>query len=131
MKAATDGEGCNVVIDFSGAPSAQKACIRMATKLGRVVFLGISHKGLELSDKDIDWIMRGQLDIRGSWNSFTDPFPGSDWTDSVELFEKYGMTAKDIISHRLPLDDAPQIFKNIAKGNYYFSKIMFYPNGRE
>lgn len=130
VKKATHGEGCDVVIDFSGAPAAQLACINSTAKLGSVVFLGISHKGLTLSDKEIDWIMRGQLNIRGSWNSFTDPFPGSDWTGSLELFEKYGMTAKDIISHRLPLDKAPEIFESIAKGNYFFSKIMFYPNGQ-
>lgn len=130
VKDATDGFGANVVIDFSGFPPAQLNCIRCASKLGRVIFLGISHKGLELTDKDVDLIMREQLDIRGSWNSFTKPFPGSDWTGSVELFEN-GMTAKDIISHRLPLDDAPEIFENIAKGGYFFSKIMFYPNGMD
>lgn len=131
VKKATNGQGCNVVIDFSGVPEAQLACIKCASKMGNVVFLGISHKGLNLSDKEVDWIMRGQLNIKGSWNSFTDPFPGSDWTESIELFDKYGMTAKDIISHRLPLDKVPEIFENIAKGNYYFSKIMFYPNGQE
>jgi L-iditol 2-dehydrogenase len=46
--------------------------------MGRVVFLGISHKGLDLSDKEVDAIMRGQLSVIGSWNSFTKPFPGED-----------------------------------------------------
>ncbi len=131
VKKASNGDGCDVVIDFSGVPAAQESCINSASKLGSVVFLGISHKGLNLSDKEVDWIMRGQLNIKGSWNSFTNPFPGRDWTQSIELFEKYGMTAKDIISHRLPLDMAPEVFEKIAKGNYYFSKIMFYPNGEE
>jgi L-iditol 2-dehydrogenase len=42
-----------------------------------------------------------------------------------------GMTARDIISHRLPLDEAPGIFKKIAGGGFFFSKIMFYPWGLE
>lgn len=128
---ATDGNGADVVIDFSGAPVCQKAAILSAAKLGRVVFLGISHKGLELSEKEVDMIMRRQLDVRGSWNSFTKPFPGSDWTGAVELYENYGLTAKDIISHRLSLDEAPEIFEKIAEGNFFFSKIMFFPNGQE
>jgi L-iditol 2-dehydrogenase len=122
--------GCDVVIDYSGTPVCQKAAIRSAAKLGRVVFLGISHKGLELSDKEVDELMRKQLSIKGSWNSFTKPFPGKDWTESVELFEN-GMTAKDIISHRLTLDEMPEIFDKIAKGGFFFSKIMFFPNGQE
>lgn len=130
VKKATDGKGCDVAIDFSGAPLAQLACINSTAKLGSVVFLGISHQGLNLSEHEIDWIMRGQLNIKGSWNSFTEPFPGRDWTGSIELYEKNGMAAKDIISHRLSLDQAPEIFAAIAKGDYFFSKIMFYPNGQ-
>lgn len=126
----TEGLGCDVVIDFSGAPVCQKAAIRSAAKLGRVVFLGISHQGLELSEKEVDEIMRKQLSIKGSWNSFTKPFPGSDWTESIDLFENHGLTAKDIISHRLTLDEMPETFEKIAKGGYFFSKIMFFPNGQ-
>lgn len=129
VKAGTDGMGANVVIDMSGSPQAQLACIHCAAKLGRVILLGISHKGLNLSADEVDLTMREQLDIRGSWNSFTSPFPGSDWTGSLELFEKYGMTAENIISHRLPLDDVPDIFEKIHAGNFFFSKIMFYPWG--
>lgn len=127
----TDGMGMDVVIDFSGAPAAQRQCISYACKHGRVVFLGISHQGLDLTDKDVDYIQRGELQIIGSWNSFTAPFPGRDWTGSVDLFENHGMTAKDIISHRLTLDEVPGIFEKIAEGNYFFSKIMIFPNGME
>lgn len=129
VKEATGGLGADIVIDFSGVPAAQLECIHCASKLGRVILLGISHKGLELSDKEVDLIMREQLDIRGSWNSFTKPFPGSDWTDSIILYEDYGMTAKEIISHRLSLDDVPGIFRKIKEGGFFFSKIMFYPQG--
>ena len=127
---ATDGLGVDVAIDFSGAPICQKAAIRAAAKLGRVVYLGISHKELILAENELDMVLRKQLSIKGSWNSFGKPFPGSDWTDSVDMFENAGMTAKNIISHRLDLDDAPDIFNKIAEGGMYFSKIMFYPNGK-
>ena len=95
---ATDGKGANIVIDFSGAPIDAKQCILMASKMGRVVFLGISHKGLDLSEKEVDTIMRSQLSVVGSWNSFTKPYPGEDWTESLKGFDEKGMTAKDIIS---------------------------------
>jgi L-iditol 2-dehydrogenase len=124
------GGGANVAIDFSGVPASQSGCIHCVAKLGRVVLLGISHKGLELSEKEVDMIMRGQLDLRGSWNSFTRPFPGSDWTGSIELM-KNGASAEKIISHRLSLDEAPGIFEKIAAGGFFFNKIMFYPWGVE
>ncbi len=130
IKDATNGFGVDVSIDFSGSPSAQLQCIRSTAKMGRVVLLGISHKGLALDERDVDLIMREQLDVRGSWNSFTEPFPGPDWTDSLKLFGDSGVTAKNIISHRLTLEEAPGIFKRIANEKFFFSKIMFFPNGQ-
>ena len=124
---ATGGEGADIVIDFSGVPAAQKQAIMMAAKMGHVVLLGISHKGLDLSEKEVDTIMRRQLSVVGSWNSFTAPYPGVDWTESLKMFANGGMTAKDIISHRLSLDKAPEVFDNISKGGYFFNKIMFFP----
>jgi L-iditol 2-dehydrogenase len=121
--------GSEVVIDFSGSPQAQNSCIHCACKLGRIVFLGISHKGLSFSEEEIDLILRGQLEIRGSWNSFGKPFPGPDWIGSIELM-KNGVTAKNIISHRLSLDDVPTTFKRIAAGGFFYNKIMFYPWGQ-
>lgn len=129
VKKATNGKGANIVIDFSGVPAAQKQCILMASKMGRVVYLGISHKGLDLSEKELDTLMRSQLSLIGSWNSFTKPYPGEDWTESLKMFAEKGMTAKDIISHRLPLDEVPNVFAEIAKGGYFYNKIMFYPWG--
>ena len=131
FKKATDGKGANLVIDFSGVPAAQKQCILMASKMGRVVFLGISHKGLDLSEKEVDTIMRSQLSVIGSWNSFTKPYPGEDWTESLKMFGERGMTARDIISHRLPLDDCPGIFDKIKEGGFFYNKVMFYPWGQE
>ena len=131
VKKATDGKGANLVIDFSGVPAAQKQCILMASKMGRVVFLGISHKGLDLSEKEVDTIMRSQLGVIGSWNSFTKPYPGEDWTESLKMFGERGMTARDIISHRLPLDDCPGIFDKIKEGGFFYNKVMFYPWGQE
>lgn len=101
-----------------------EGCNYSAAKLGKVVFLGISHQGLELSEKEVDKILRRELSIKGSWNSFGKPFPGSDWTGAVDLYENHGMTAKDIISHRLSLDEAPAMFEKIATEKFFFSKIM-------
>ena len=81
---ATGGQGVRVVIDFSGVPDCQQAAILSAARMGRVVYLGISHQGLALSEKAVDALMRRQITLSGSWNSFTAPFPGPDWTQSLD-----------------------------------------------
>jgi L-iditol 2-dehydrogenase len=102
-----------------------------AAKFGRVVYLGISHKGLELSEKAVDSILRRQLCILGSWNSFSKPFPGREWTESLRLFEEGKLVVAPIVSHRLPLEKAPDVFKKIAQGGFFYNKIMFFPWGLE
>ena len=129
IKKVTNGEGADVVIDFTGAPPAQLAAIESARKMGKVVFLGISHKGLNLEEKHVDTIMRSQLSIIGSWNSFTKPFPGDDWFTPLKWFEEGKLSAAPIISHKLTLDECPDIFMKIKEGGLFFNKIMFYPNG--
>jgi L-iditol 2-dehydrogenase len=131
VRKATDGRMADVVIDFTGAPPAQKNAIHLARPMGRIVLLGISHKPLDLSEYEVDLIMRGQLSVIGSWNSFTEPFPGNDWFEALELFSEGKLSAEHMISHRLSLDEAPEIFKKIAEGGYFFNKIMFFPNGED
>jgi len=112
-------------------PSAQHQAILSAGKMGRVVFLGISHKGLELSEEAVDKIERYQLTIRGSWNSFSDPFPGFEWTESAKLMNEKGFDPDLVISHRLDLSELPEIFRQIDARTLAYNKIMFYPNGME
>ncbi|MDR3224741.1 MAG: galactitol-1-phosphate 5-dehydrogenase [Clostridiales Family XIII bacterium] len=125
----TGGKMADVVIDFTGAPTAQKKAIHLAAKMGRVVYLGISHKGLEYSEEEVDKIMRGQLAVIGSWNSFTKPFPGNDWFEALQLFSEGKLTSNGTISHALSLDEAPEMFRKIAAGGLFYNKIMFLPNG--
>lgn len=131
IREITNGEMADVVVDFTGAPPAQLNAINSAGKMGRVALVGISHKGLTLGEKEVDNIMRGQISLIGSWNSFTKPFPGYDWTESIKLFAQGKITSKPMISHKLPLEDAPEIFKQIAAGGLFFNKILFLPHGEE
>jgi L-iditol 2-dehydrogenase len=126
----TNGKMAEVVIDFTGAPAAQKKAVHLTAKMGRIVLLGISHKGLDLSESEVDKVQRGQISIIGSWNSFTDPFPGNDWFEALKLFDEGKMTSKGVVSHELTLDEAPGIFRDIAAGGLFFNKIIFLPNGR-
>lgn len=122
------GDGAELVLDMTGAPPAQLAAIESARKTGRVVFLGISHRGLNLTESLVDKIQRYQIAIYGSWNSFTDPFPGSDWTIPLRLFSEGKISSKHMISHRLPLEEGPSLFRQIDAGGLFFNKILFIPS---
>jgi|APSaa5957512622_1039677.scaffolds.fasta_scaffold19655_2 L-iditol 2-dehydrogenase len=126
IAAATDG-GADVVIDASGFPIAQHNAIMATAKHGTTVLLGISHKPLELSEKCVDQLMRGEQAVVGSWNSFSSPFPGWEWTHGVECLADGTIDAEKVITHKLPLADVPDIFDKIYKKEIFFNKILFLP----
>lgn len=116
---------------MSGAPICQHQAILGTGKMGRVVYLGISHKPLELSEKAVDQIQRFQISVIGSWNSFSNPYPGFEWTEAAKLMNEKGFNPDLLISHRLELSELPGIFKQIDEKKLVYNKIMFYPNGMD
>lgn len=122
----TDG-GADICIDASGFPAAQHNAIMATAKHGAMVLLGISHKPLELSEKCLDQVMRGEKKIVGSWNSFSKPFPGWEWTHGVESLADGTIDAEKVITHKLRLEDAADIFNKIYKKEIFFNKILFLP----
>ncbi len=123
---ATKG-GADVCIDASGFPAAQHNGLMATAKHGKMVLLGISHKPLELSEKCVDLFMRHEKTMVGSWNSFSKPFPGWEWTHGVECLADGTIDAEKVITHKLPLDEAPAIFDKIYKKELFFNKILFLP----
>jgi L-iditol 2-dehydrogenase len=92
-----------------------------------VVLVGISHDSLELSKKAVDRILRKELIIRGSWNSFSPPFPGEEWTRSLSLMAQGLIWKPEFISHRLRLEEGRQFFAALKNKGFFFSKIIFFP----
>lgn len=130
VKGFTDGEGVTIVLEMSGAPIAQVQAVEISKKLGRVVYLGISHTNLDFPAKVVDHILRGEISIVGSWNSFSNPFPGREWTGAAKMMAEGKLNPDKIITHRLILDDVPDVFKKIDEEPFYYNKIMFYPHGK-
>lgn len=125
-KELTGGRGAERTIEFAGHPLTQQQCILATAKLGTSVWGGISHKGLELSEKAVDDILRKELIIAGSWNSSFTPLK-SDWGRSLKFMGLGKIKAGNIITHRLPLDSIKEIFEMMLARKEYFNKVMFFP----
>ena len=102
------------------------ARILATAKLGTSVWGGISHRGLELSEKAVDDILRKELVIAGSWNSSFAPLR-SDWGTSIKLMGLGKIRAGNIITHRLPLERIKEAFQMMLAREEYFNKVMFFP----
>jgi L-iditol 2-dehydrogenase len=131
VKEITGGRGADTVLDISGAKTAQHQAICSTGNSGTVVLVGISHDSLELSKAAVDRILRKELIVRGSWNSFSPPFPGEEWTSSLSLMGQGLIWKPEFISHRLRLEEGQHIFAELKNKVFFFSKILFLPEEKQ
>ncbi|HHY32261.1 MAG TPA: galactitol-1-phosphate 5-dehydrogenase [Firmicutes bacterium] len=125
----TSGKGINRVIETAGVPQTQHQGCLIASKLGSVVFCGISHAGLELSEAAVDRVMRREISVFGSWNSGDVTLPyEDDWKTTLCFMGQGKIVAKPFITHRYPLIDVPKVFDDIWNGHMVHGKVLFLPH---
>lgn len=121
------GLGADVAIETAGSSITQQQSILSAKKKGRVILLGITHVGIDLKEKTMDHIMRGELKIQGSWNSYTAPYPGIAWKASLDFMAKGELTFKSMISHKISLDEVGDYVQGMADRTLRFNKVLVAP----
>jgi L-iditol 2-dehydrogenase len=122
----TGGAGVERTLEFAGHPVTQEQSILATAKQGASVWGGISHSGLNLSEKAVDGILRKEMTITGSWNSSFAPLV-SDWETALLFMGQGKIKSGAVISHRLPLAEIAATFQMMVSRRHYFNKIMFFP----
>lgn len=124
----TGGQGVQRVIELAGSKITQEQSIRLASKEGTVVFCGISYDDLVIPAATLDALLRKEIRLIGAWNSVFSPLPVNEWELSLHFMAKRSLRCKPLISHRFPLDKAPEVFQRIWAKSEFFNKVLFIPN---
>jgi L-iditol 2-dehydrogenase len=130
VKAATGGRGVRIALECAGAAPGRDLAILATAKQGKVMLYGTAYGDVTFAEKAFARMVREELEVVGSWNSYSLPFPGKEWFDILELLRTRRLLMEPLISHRATLDEAPAIFKAL-KGRSFgpYHKILFKPNG--
>lgn len=123
IKNITNG-GADVVVETAGSRFTQEQSLLIAKKRGTIVFVGISHTELPLSAKAAENILRGELTLKGSWNSYTSPYPGRAWTATLDFMGSGDIVFKPMISHKIGLNDVGEYLSKMAKREINFNKVL-------
>lgn len=121
---AVTGLGVDVVIETAGSKITQKQSLLITRKHGRIVFVGISHQDLPLSETEAERIMRAELTITGSWNSYTAPYPGRAWEATLDEMSKGRIKFKEMISHEISLGELSDVLPKMFKRELNYNKIV-------
>ncbi|HEB31061.1 MAG TPA: galactitol-1-phosphate 5-dehydrogenase [Spirochaetes bacterium] len=125
IKKMTEGRGPHAAIETAGVSITQEQCLRIAAKHGRILYLGTAHKDVVIPAGSFEHIVRNELLITGSWNSYSAPFPGREWHASVDYVKKKVIKIEPLITHTFVLEDASKVFRDLAERRYVYNKVMF------
>ncbi|MFT0848361.1 galactitol-1-phosphate 5-dehydrogenase [Actinomycetaceae bacterium L2_0104] len=125
--AAVVGDGFDVVVDTSGARSVPDSAVAMTARHGQLVLIGIPNADITISDSSWARLMRLEAGILGSWNSFSAPFPGTEWTTTIEKMHSGDLKWEFMITHELGLDAVADTIKQMSDRTMHSSKVLFLP----
>ncbi|WP_326553506.1 zinc-dependent dehydrogenase [Micromonospora sp. NBC_01813] len=111
IKKLTDGRGADVVITATAAGVAQEQALQMAARQGRISFFGGLPKDKPIIACDSNLVHYRELTIVGANGSS----PAHN-AEALALIASGAVPVADLITHRLPLDQAVDAFDVVARG---------------
>jgi L-iditol 2-dehydrogenase len=123
------GAGVDLAIEAAGSPQALAQTIQVTRPRGNVVCGGNQPPEASLPLTFIEDLMRKELRLNGCFMSYSAPFPGHEWTDTMQALLSGQLNAARMISHHFPLAQTPQVFEDIAARRIAYRKIMLLPEG--
>jgi L-iditol 2-dehydrogenase len=94
---------------------------------GRIVLAGNQPLDKSLPLTFIENMMRREIKLQGCFMSYSAPFPGHEWTETIAALQDGGLDIETIISHRYPLSKAPEVFEKISAHQLAHQKIILNP----
>jgi len=118
---------CDIIVEAAGHNSSINVAAKLAAPGGHVVFIGIPVGDITLENKTFQHFLRQEVSLHGAWNSFGAPYPGKQWTVTLDTLASGRLKWEFMITHELGLEALPDMFEKIKNRSEFFSKIMFRP----
>lgn len=113
------------VFETAGVNFIQSEVLNLVDRLGSVVYVGTAHKDVTIDYKTFENILRGELNVTGSWMSYSAPFPGNEWKAAVEYLESGKINVDKIITHKFKLEDGYNAFEAMLSKDENSIKVMY------
>lgn len=119
--------GFDIVIETTGVNPGEEAAVLLAGRHGRVGFIGIPNAPVTFSSRAFDQILRYEVMLSGSWNSFSAPFPGAEWTTVVDLFASGQLRGIELITDEVGVNEVATLLPRLADRSEYHVKALVFP----
>ena len=121
----TEGKGFGYVFETAGNTATLKMSFEVAANCASVCFIGTPTKNVEFTPREWEAINRKELNLCGSWMSYSAPFPGKEWEMTAHYFATGQLRFdKSLIDRVYPLSRAAEAFSLFKKQGEVKGKIM-------
>ena len=121
VKALTDGNGADVVIDAVGRPETWKQAFYARDLAGTVVLVGVPSPTATIELPLIDVFGRGGA-LKSSW--YGDCLPDRDFPMLIDLYRQGRFDLDAFVSETITLDDVEAAFDKMHKGEVLRSVVV-------
>jgi len=122
IKALTDGNGANVVVDAVGRPETFKQAFYGRDLAGTVVLVGVPTPDMTIELPLIDVFGRGGA-TKSSW--YGDCLPSRDFPMLIDLYLQGRLPLDKFVSETISLDDVEEAFHRMERGEVLRSVVVF------
>ena len=106
----------DVIIDCAGTEDSIMMDLEMAKPRCFLVIVGTSVADITFPVKQWQKIARKEMTVKGSWMSYSRPFPGLEWTDTIDKMANGQITTDVIPRTIIEIEDLSDVFSEIAEG---------------
>lgn len=121
----SDHELPEIVYETSGSSITQVQAIEFVKKKGKVVYIGTCNKEITFPPKTFEKILRGELEVTGSWMSYSSPFPGYEWEAGLRYMANKTIDVNPLITGEFSLEDKEIPFEKMIEKNSKHVKLLY------
>src|SRR5512145_2930639 len=96
------GDGADLTLEATGIPQVLEQTLPMTRPRGRIVLAGNQPLDKSLPLTFIENMMRREISLIGCFMSYSAPFPGHEWTDTIAALADGCLDMDTLIAHRFP-----------------------------
>ena len=121
------GDGADLTLEATGVSQVLEQTLPITRPRGKVVLAGNQPLDKSLPLTFIENMMRREISLIGCFMSYSAPFPGHEWTETITALLDGSLDMESLISHRFPLSKAPEVFEKIGAHQLAHQKIILNP----
>ncbi|MCL2216311.1 MAG: galactitol-1-phosphate 5-dehydrogenase [Defluviitaleaceae bacterium] len=127
IKELTGGDGVDTAIELAGNKITIVQSVLSVKKAGKAILCGITYDDVVFPNSAISHILRGEIVVKGSWNSSLNPLPINEWESALQFMQTGDVKVNPLITHRFRLEDGQRAFEMMFNRTEVFTKVLFKP----